>query len=155
MLQRIILLIEKLLPAPHNDMVIDILFKLATWHVHAKLCLHMSKSLLLFRQSTKRLGMVVRQFRNTTCDTYHTMELPKEEAARGHREATMSANVKLSATWKQNAAAPRGPKVKKLNLQTYKWHALPDYPPTIERYGTTDNYTSQIVCTIIFCVIFK
>ena len=36
-------------------------------------------------------------------------------------------------------------KVKHLNLTTYKYHALADYPNTIRRYGTTDNYTTQTV----------
>ncbi|KAH7918173.1 hypothetical protein BV22DRAFT_1025018, partial [Leucogyrophana mollusca] len=32
---------------------------------------------------------------------------------------------------------------KLLNLQTYKYHALGDYPNTIRRFGTTDSYTTQ------------
>jgi len=32
-----------------------------------------------------------------------------------------------------------------LNLQTYKYHALGDYPNMIRRFGTTDNYTTQTV----------
>ena len=38
-----------------------------------------------------------------------------------------------------------GHKHKKLNLETYKYHALADYLETIRRYGTTDNYNMQIV----------
>ena len=37
----------------------------------------------------------------------------------------------------------RQPKV--LNLQTYKLHALGDYPSQIWLYGTTDSFTSQTV----------
>jgi hypothetical protein len=36
-------------------------------------------------------------------------------------------------------------KHKSLNLQTYKYHALGDYPNTIRRMGTTDNYSTQPV----------
>lgn len=36
-------------------------------------------------------------------------------------------------------------KIKKLNLSTYKFHALGDYVQAIRQFGTTDNYTTQIV----------
>ncbi|KAG8220326.1 hypothetical protein J3R82DRAFT_3536 [Butyriboletus roseoflavus] len=35
-------------------------------------------------------------------------------------------------------------KLKHLNLTTYKYHVLADYPDTIRRYGTTDSYTTQL-----------
>jgi hypothetical protein len=34
---------------------------------------------------------------------------------------------------------------KTLILDTYKFHALGDYPDTVTRFGTTDSYTSEIV----------
>lgn len=37
-------------------------------------------------------------------------------------------------------------KVKILNLCTYKLHALGDYVRTIRLFGTTDSYSTQIVC---------
>ena len=40
------------------------------------------------------------------------------------------------------AASGGGPKSKSFNLNTYKLHALGDYPQTIRERGTTDNYTS-------------
>ena len=42
-------------------------------------------------------------------------------------------------------ATSSGPKVKKLNLQTYKFHALGDYPDMIRLYRTTDSYSTQLV----------
>jgi hypothetical protein len=36
-------------------------------------------------------------------------------------------------------------KQKKLNLRTYKHHALGDYVDTIRRFGTTDSYSTQPV----------
>jgi hypothetical protein len=36
-------------------------------------------------------------------------------------------------------------KLKHFNLRTYKLHALADYAKTIWRFGTTDNYNSQVV----------
>ena len=37
------------------------------------------------------------------------------------------------------------PKIKPLNLSTYKYHALADYPNMIRQYGTTDSYSTQLV----------
>jgi hypothetical protein len=36
-------------------------------------------------------------------------------------------------------------KQKKLNMSTYKFHALPDYVRTIRLFGTTDSYSTQTV----------
>ena len=51
-----------------------------------------------------------------------------------------------------DSQANADPKRKKLNLQTYKYHALADYPGTIRRFGTTDNYNTQTVCSFSFQV---
>src|SRR5487761_1237835 len=84
----------------------------------------------------------MRKFVRETCQAYNTLELPKETSARGRRSAALAA--------KKNGRAAKGktstaPKCKKLNLETYKYHALAEYPETIRRYGTTDNYNTQIV----------
>ena len=34
---------------------------------------------------------------------------------------------------------------KKLNLDTYKFHALGDYVGMIKSFGTTDSFTTQVV----------
>jgi len=41
-------------------------------------------------------------------------------------------------------------KVKALNLFTHKLHALGDYTHTIWLFRTTDSYSTQIVCFILF-----
>jgi hypothetical protein len=50
---------------------------------------------------------------------------------------------------KNNTEAKPQNKINKLqktfNLCTYKLHALGDYVATIARYGTTDNYSTQVV----------
>jgi hypothetical protein len=86
----------------------------------------------------------MRQFLKETCEAYVTHELPKETAARGRRTAALSAKRK-TRTSKGKCKASSAPKSKKLNLATYKYHALADYPETIQRFGTTDNYNTQIV----------
>ena len=131
---------EGILPAPHNKIVLDLLFDLAAWHGYAKLRLHTEKTLAFFDKAIDSLRRSVGKFQETTCSTYQTTELPQESAARGRRQARFAA--------KEGTAAPSisfGAKVKQLNLTTYKYHALADYPNTIRRYGTTDSYSTQTV----------
>lgn len=133
---------EGLLPAPHNKIVLDLLFNLAAWHGYAKLRLHTEKTLAFFETTINSLRHSVYKFQEMTCSTYQTTELPQESAARGRRQAALAA--------KQDIGTPSislKAKIKHLNLTTYKYHALADYPNTIRRYGTTDNYTTQTVST--------
>lgn len=133
---------EGLLPGRHNNIVLDLLFDLATWHAFTKLQLHTEQTLELFDAATIYLGHSTRKFERTTCGYYHTTELPQEYAVCGRRTAALSA--------KQGRAIPLAtsrPKQKKLNLHTYKFHALGDYVDTIQMFGTTDNYTTQTVST--------
>ena len=128
-------------------MILDLLFELTMWHAFAKLHIHTDNTLALFRSSTKSLTATMRQFLNGTCEAYFTQELPKETAARGQCTAALAAKGKTcSAKGTDNP----GPKRKKLNLATYKYHTLADYPKTIRKFGTTDNYNMQVVCFPIF-----
>ncbi|KAN0088931.1 hypothetical protein V8E55_005988 [Tylopilus felleus] len=130
---------EGLLPSQHNEILLDMLFDLTTWHAFAKLQLHTEQTLELFEAATTYLGCSIRKFEQMTCMYYYTTELPQEHAARGRRTAALSA--------KQGHAISSGisrPKEKKLNLSTYKFHALGDYVDTIRAFGTTDNYTTQM-----------
>ena len=136
---------EGLLPSPHNEIVLDLLFTLATWHAYAKLRLHTSTTLNTLEKATTLLGTILRHFSRTTCDAYRTMELPQEEAARGRRQAALAAKEGSSSRRNQPAT---GSKQRRFNLSTYKLHALGDYANTIREYGTTDNYTTQVVRTL-------
>lgn len=122
-------------------MVLDLLFDLATWHGFAKLRMHTEDTLNFFDTATTILGQTVRKFARTTCKRYHTTELPHEYATRGKRE------VRLASMLPDPKAkiVSSGPKVKKLNLKTYKYHALGDYPDTIRQFGTTDSFSTQPV----------
>jgi len=132
------------LPSPHNEIILDLLFTLATWHAYAKLRLHTSTTLAMLEKATKMLGSILRRFSQTTCKEYKTTELPQEEAARGRRQAAKAAREGSSSTGNPPAT---GFKQRRFNLSTYKLHALGDYANTIQEYGTTDNYTTQVVCT--------
>lgn len=134
---------EGLLSMPHNDIVLDLLFDLACWHAHAKLWLHTDDTLRFFDSVTIILGSSVCHFKSMTCAYYMTMELPSETAAHSRHEAVLaskqpSASVSLrgmSVTWRP----------KQLNLSMYKYYVLVNYPNTIQRFGITDNYTTQMV----------
>ena len=87
---------------------------------------------------------MLRRFVNNTCPFFNTQELPQEEAARGRRKSAKAA--KSGGKGKEQASKTSGGrKPKYLNLSTYKVHALADYSATIRLFGTTDNYTTQVV----------
>ena len=115
---------EGLLPEPCNGMVLRLLYKAAEWHALAKLRIHTDSTLNLFDVVTREFGRLMRQFRDRTADEFDTVELPHEAGT-------------------QNRTGPS--KKKKLNLNTYKFHALGDYVATIRLFGTTDSYSTQIV----------
>jgi len=112
------------------------------WHAFAKLRIHTDSTLALFWSLTKFLTAAMQQFLKETCKAYVTQELPKEMAV--HRRCTAALAAKGNTRGPKGNFNP-GPKGKKLNLATYKYHALADYPKTIQRFGTTDNYNTQIV----------
>ena len=122
--------------------MLDVLFELATWHALAKLRMHTDKTLDLLVTVTRTLTSTMRWFLRDTCGAFNTQELQKEAAARGRRLAALAAKRDSRAA-KGNAST--GAKPKKLNLATYKYHALADYAETIRRFGPTDNYNTQIV----------
>jgi hypothetical protein len=144
---------EDLLPNEHdqNTIVLDLLFDLAAWHGYAKLRLHTDDTLAFFDTATVVLGQSVRKFSKTICLYYHTTELPHEYAARGRRAAALASQQTVKDGKKKAAdseSTQAGPKLKKLNLETYKYHALGDYPNTIRRMGTTNNFSTQ---TVVYC----
>lgn len=134
---------EGLIPS-HDEIVIDLLFDLACWHAYAKLRLHTDDTLHFFDLATVVLGQSVRRFQRTACSYYDTSELPAECASCGRREAAL-ASKQPSASTSAEGKTPLTRKSKQLNLYTYKYHALADYPNTIRRFGTTDNYSTQTV----------
>jgi hypothetical protein len=138
---------EGLLPPQHNEIVLDLLFELATWHAFARLHVYTDSTLDMFQVSTKSLTAVVRRFIRETCESYMTQELPKETAARGQCTVALTAKWGSHTTKGKTSATPKG---KKFNLETYKYHALADYPKMIQMFGMADNYNMQIVCPLSF-----
>lgn len=122
---------------------------MATWHSYGKLRMHTTHTINSFRTQTKELGSQFRRYVNKVCSQYKTKKLPGEAAASYRRQA---------AKVKKGGSAPQQPNqssmgsksrkdtnFKKFNLETYKIHALGDYADHIERFGTTDCFTTQQV----------
>jgi hypothetical protein len=103
-------------------MLLRLLYKAAEWHALAKLRMHTDSTLDLLEAVTREFGRLMRQFRDQTSNEFDTVELPRETGTRKN-----------------------GLKKKKLNLNTYKFHALGDYVATIRLFGTTDSYSTQVV----------
>jgi len=71
--------------------MLDLLFTLCTWHALAKLRLHTSSTLQIFKSTTKLLGQKLRLWVKKTCTAFDTQELPKEASARHRRKAAAAA----------------------------------------------------------------
>ncbi|KAG2051670.1 hypothetical protein BDR06DRAFT_983445 [Suillus hirtellus] len=137
-LQCAIPVFEGLFPASHDMIVQTLLYRFAQWHALAKLRNHSESTLGFFEDTFKTLSRQLWKFRDFMCTAFNTVELQKETAARQRRLAQCpeSSNVASSES--------SGPRTKKFNLNTYKFHAMGDYVRTIKLFGTTDSFTTQI-----------
>lgn len=124
-----------------NDRILTLLYVILSWHGLAKLRLHSDATIKLLRQETVRLGKELRMFQKDVCSRYETYETPKEAASR----------VRAAASRMESAGAPANVegistrKRRTFNLSTSKIHALGDYVEEIVAYGTTDNFSTQLV----------
>ncbi|KAJ7246854.1 hypothetical protein B0H12DRAFT_1203237 [Mycena haematopus] len=151
---------DGLFPPQHNGRILKLLYRMAQWHACAKLRMHTDPTLEHLTKLTPEIGRLMREFKNTTCSEYKTYELPRETAARGRREqriAAAAAAARASASGSEAPAPaapapvpvpaqapPKSKKEKTLNLNTYKWHAMGDYAPTIRDFGPCDSYSTQL-----------
>jgi hypothetical protein len=142
---------ESLLPPPHDAMVQDLLFVLASWHGVAKLRMHTESTLSILEDLTTTFSLLLRHFAAWTCEAYTTVELPREAAAQAQRKAKKSVTQGSTVDPPNPTSRPMGnPRnQKKLNLTTYKLHAMGDYVATIRRFGTVEPYSMQAVCFIL------
>ncbi|KAG8733926.1 hypothetical protein FRC10_012061 [Ceratobasidium sp. 414] len=162
-LQCCMLVFKGLLPEICDEPVQTLLFLFAEWHGLAKLRLHTTATLKIFKSLTIRLGTVLRNFITLT-KNLATRETPKEYAhrkkqAEASKASSMSrrtpttTNATHTTTTKAtrtNNAKPQGKsgsdgrRIVKLNLNTYKTHSMGDFPGSVEEYGTTNSYSTQI-----------
>jgi hypothetical protein len=116
-------------------------------HALAKLRMH-SESMITFLEATfKKFSHKLHKFRDLTCATFDTIELPREKVAHQCRAAQCSENGNTS----QESS---GARVKKFNLLTYKFHTMGDYTWTIRLFGTTYSFTTQIVCMLCLPAVY-
>ena len=78
LLQCAIPMFERLLPEPHNNHVMKLLFRIAKWHGLAKLRIHTNATLAWLEQVTTDLGHLMQDFRDKTCAKFNTTELACE-----------------------------------------------------------------------------
>jgi hypothetical protein len=105
--------------------------------------MHSDTTLDIMDEVTASLGDTFRHFSDEVCPAYNTKELPKEANARRRRRQSNKPNPSKKAKPSDDA-----PLKKKFNLQTYKYHSLDDYGQTIRWLGTTESYSSAVVCII-------
>jgi len=122
-----------------------LLFLLCHWHRLAKLCMHTDDMLKLMELVTAALGNHLCVFTTETCTAFSTKELHRETEARMRCQGCESLRKHGISSSQQNNAQATARKVRTLNLQTYKLHALGDYTEQIQRYGTVDSYSTQTV----------
>ena len=126
--------------------MLNVLFDLAHWHGLAKLQMHTDTTLALLSQVTTTLGNTLRTFQEQTCAAFPTRELQREQIARIRRQETSIATAEPgSSKPKSQKLGNSARQPKQLNLKTYKFHSLGDYPDMIRRFGTIDSYSTQPV----------
>ncbi|THU90531.1 hypothetical protein K435DRAFT_864214 [Dendrothele bispora CBS 962.96] len=135
---------EDLLPEPHNGILMDLIWDLATWHAYAKLRLHSDSTVESFRQVTQAFGDSLRKFVRKTCAEFDTTELDKEKEKRVRR--TKRKNGLDTST--DPASEPHQKHA--FNPNTLKFHAMGHYPDAVVYLGTTDIYSTQPVSMPIF-----
>ncbi|KAH6905097.1 hypothetical protein BKA70DRAFT_1431183 [Coprinopsis sp. MPI-PUGE-AT-0042] len=143
LLQCSIPVFESLLPSPHNEIVVELLYRLCEWHALAKLRLHHDLTLDLLDEATIALGSQFRRFQVETCNQIATFELPDEAEARARR--TLRTSAKRPSTGRsQKPAGSTSRRPKNFSLSTPKYHALGHYSSQIRHFGTVDSFTSEI-----------
>ncbi|KAF7964872.1 hypothetical protein HWV62_1965 [Athelia sp. TMB] len=155
LLQCSIPVFDGLLPEPHNSTILSLLFTFAHWHGLAKLRMHTDPSVALLEAETEELYAQLRYFATSTCEAFDTYELKRELDARQRakqRRNQKKADLAPVSTAGKESIEPLAPvansetlglKKKKFNLNTVKFHFLPDYPATIREFGTTDSYSTE------------
>ncbi|KAF7292177.1 hypothetical protein MIND_01245000 [Mycena indigotica] len=80
-LQCLLPVIEGLVPS-HQGLIDKLCFELALWHGYAKLRMHTTSSIKLFRMATTNLCSTIRRFARETADI-KTYELPRRRTSKG------------------------------------------------------------------------
>ncbi|KAJ7851906.1 hypothetical protein B0H14DRAFT_3866186 [Mycena olivaceomarginata] len=136
-------------PPEHNGRVLKLLYRMAQWHACAKLRMHTDPTLEHLTKLTPEIGRLMREFKKTTCAAYTTHELPRETTTH-NQQKQQNAVAAAARTGGEPVPIPLSKKEttqkkeKTLNLNTYKWHGMGDYAPTIRLFGPCDGYSTQV-----------
>ncbi|KAJ7208311.1 hypothetical protein GGX14DRAFT_365445, partial [Mycena pura] len=139
--------LEGLFPDPVLErLVMDLCFSLAVWHGHGKLRLHTSSSISRFRTLTTDLCKLIRRFASET-RSIKTLELDREAKSRGRRLQKHLLASNPTTTTPELPASVTARLPKSFNPDTYKIHAIPDYPDAIRLFGSMESFSTHIVCS--------
>ncbi|KAJ7586852.1 hypothetical protein C8J56DRAFT_1051158 [Mycena floridula] len=128
---------EGLLPAPHNKIVLDLLWDCSVYHAHAKLRLHTDGTVMTYCLATGWLGKSLRRWFTVTCKAFSTHETPRESNSRKHRSTKRKDKDHSEPTVIVDS------KKKGFNMHTYKGHALRHGPDSIVQFGAGDATSTQ------------
>ncbi|KAG8733626.1 hypothetical protein FRC10_012231 [Ceratobasidium sp. 414] len=128
-----------LLPKECDQPAQSLLFLYAEWHGLAKLCLHTTASLKIFKTITSRLGTALQNFVKIT-KNMEVHETPKEYAHRKRQAEASKVTSMMRCTHTTTNPAHAG----KAQLEQNSDGDGHDYPGSIEEHGTTDSYSTQI-----------
>jgi hypothetical protein len=113
--------------------------------------MHTDRTLAIFEQTNIRIGVELRAFATKLCSAFDTKELAKEVKARQRRQQknTQKCSGKDDSSNHKPTSAPKpsrdGPRRRRFNLQTYKYHSFGYYATTIRQLGTLDSFSTEPV----------
>lgn len=117
----------------------DLLFSCAHWHALAKLRMHTDQTLALLDTATVSLSQQFQFFQDNICPNFNTREFQREANARSKSKAKKGESTTTGRATRR---------VKILDMNTYKYHALGDYADTIRKYGTADLISTEPVSRV-------
>lgn len=125
----------------------DLLFTCAYWHALAKLRMHTDQTLALLDAATISLSKQFQHFQDNICPNFNTRELQREADARDRKTKKKEGS--------STATGPATRRIRTINLNSYKYHALGDYADTIRKYGTTDLFSTEPVSQVLELLLNK
>ncbi|RXW14382.1 hypothetical protein EST38_g11471 [Candolleomyces aberdarensis] len=141
-LQHSIPVFDGLLPDKReNRKLLKLLYCTAELHAFAKMCLHTEHTIEHLSEVIKEFSKLIRKFREDVCSSCNTVKTPSELSRREQNQACQKVPGVPQETHQQDVFHGRQPKL--LNLETYKFHSLGDYPAYIYLFGPTDSFSTQ------------
>ena len=110
--------------------------------------MHTEMTLFHFRNCTTCLGHALCKFSHECGAKFQIYDLPCETAAHAQCKGAKSAKTGTVV----GGTTGGGPKPCTFNMSTYKLHMLGDYIKSIWQFGTTDNYSTQLVSESLLIV---